>query len=94
MTSREVIQKIEKVARYLGKSGAIDIEDELMKSIQIIEKDLEVLELLHKRIKSDIFGRICYVPIVEERDGVVQDFEAEKIWGWLKNDKRRNIKNN
>lgn len=84
MTSKEAIAKLNVLSSY---DTAKEKRDEYKECIYAIQKDLEVLELLHKRIKPDIFGRICYVPIVEERDGVVQDFEAEKIWGWLKNDK-------
>ena len=59
----------------------------LVQYIQKLENDLEVLELLRQRIKPDAFGRLCYVPILEERGGVVQDLESEKIWRFIKNEK-------
>lgn len=99
MTNKEALQIIKIYKYYQGAEDATDLKcinpdyleakSKYEEAQDIVEKDLEILELLHQRIKPDIFGRLCYVPILEERNGVLQDFESEKIWEWVKNDETK-----
>lgn len=91
MESKEALEKIKDFSLSLFDADGEE-EDYIRfgqlepNLIEPIERDLEILELLREHIKVDIFGRICYVPILEERNGILQDLGSEKILRWLKNE--------
>ena len=88
MTSKEALERIKKSHRIAMACLGIDKPDiETEKAIKIIEKDLEVLEILKNSLEyeedDDIsfkFKFCCY------KESLNDDYEIRTIKEWLEND--------
>jgi len=101
MTDKEIIKEIKKMAAAFGSVTRlvdgekwVTIAQVKKEDVEQIEKDLEMLELIKKRLIHNIFGNIVFInnlnltERVDENGNIIFiDEDKYKIMEWLDNEK-------